>query len=108
MARIYGTKSTTGLGTAIIAAPPAGQEIKISFRILQSLSSTPTTIMLNAGGNVLEGIYCDSTVRGVMGVLPGGTAIRCGNGQALYIEQDQEVPIHWSIGYNIVPYDAGG
>lgn len=106
MARVYGTKSTTGSGTAIIAAPPSGKEIVIFYRIVQALAATPTTISLKGGTTVLEAIRCAGDAQGLVGVIPGGAAIHCGDGQAFYIDQDAACAIHWTICYEIVDYVA--
>jgi hypothetical protein len=101
MARIYGSKSTTGDGDPIINAPESGKEIVVYYRLIQSQSSTPTTISLKNGSVVLETIRCAGDAHGVVGEFLPISAIRCGNGQSLYINQSSAVPIHWSIAYNI-------
>lgn len=99
--RINGTRSTSGDGTAIIAAPASGKEAVIYMLMEQATEDTAVTILLKGGSTVLHRLRCAGDAQGYTGEFSELTAIRCGSGNAVYINLSGAAAMHYNIAYRI-------
>lgn len=103
--RASGIKSTSGDGSAIIAAPGSGNEIIISHLHLQ-LSATPasTQVAILKGGTGDAngfGVVCDAITDGFSGTFPPGNELRMGNNQAVFLNLANTTSVRYFIQYRI-------
>lgn len=112
MGRVTNTRSTSGDGTAVIAAPPAGQEIIIYYWRAQS-EAGEVTILLKAGSTIVDRIYASAAGEGIVDPLhwvdpiSGETnRIHCGSGNAVYLNLSDAVQVGYTIRYYIANVSA--
>lgn len=94
-----GTRSTSGDGTAVIAAPGAMSRILIDYIQLQSEADTAVTVLLKSGSTVVDRIYCGSGGHGKTEKLD--RPIVCGFNEAIYVNLSGAVQVGYVIRYRV-------
>lgn len=100
-----GTRSSSGDGTAIIPAPPSGQEIAIlDFRVqlIGSLSGTSQDIELKGGTADTDGFPHSLFAQGEGGFFSFAPMLRLGEGQAAYLNLVAADDVEYWIRYQVV------
>lgn len=93
-----GTRSTSGDGTAVIAAPGATSRILIDYIQLQS-EADEVTVLLKRGGTVIDRIYCGAAAHGKTEKLD--RPIVCDFNEAIYVNLSGAVQVGYVIRYRV-------
>jgi len=103
--RIKGARNTSGDGTAIIAAPPAGQEIAVlDFRaqLLAAPSGTSQDVELKGGAADSAGFPHSLFAQGEGGFFSFAPPLRMGDGQPVFINLVAADEVEYWIRYQVV------
>lgn len=102
VARVIGTRSTAGAGTAVIPAPAANQEVRIYFVQIQSEGATPVTVLLKGGSSVVDRVRCASDANGKMREYTDRNCLYCGAGNAVFVDLSVDATISYVLEYLVV------
>lgn len=105
VARVIGTRSTSGAGTAVIPAPEADQEVRIYFGQIQAETETPVTVLLKGGADVIDRVRCAKDATGKMRQYTDFNCLRCGAGNAVFIDLSVNAEIAYVLEYLVVGID---
>lgn len=100
--RVIGTRSTAGDGTAVIAAPTSDKEVRLYFVQLQAEASGTVTVLINGGATAVDRIRCAGDGQGKLREYTDRNCIRCGAGNAVYVNLSDAVQVGYILEYLVV------
>ena len=106
MAQIVGTRSSSGDGTAVIAAPGAGLRNVIYYWRAQSEVDGDNTILLKSGSTTIGRVFVSSKGQGVLERMSSGPnemdeRIYCGANEAVYLNLSAALQVNYTIRYYV-------
>lgn len=99
---VQGQTSIAGDNT-LIPAPPPGQEIVVSFALIQNASATATTYLLKAAGSIFLRVLGQNQGDGMVVPLAVGNEWRIGDAHALQLNLSGANASNYTIGYRVEP-----
>lgn len=103
--QIVGTRSTSGDGTAVIAAPGAGLRNVITYYRLQLEADGDQTILLKSGSTTIGRFFGSSKGHGIIERLDQENElidrIFCGANEAVYINLSAASAVNYTIRYYV-------
>lgn len=103
--QVVGTRSTSGDGTAVIAAPGAGLRNVITYYRLQLEADGDQTILLKSGSTIVGRFFGGSKGHGIIERLDQDNQlvdrILCGANEAVYINLSASAAVNYTIRYYV-------
>ncbi len=105
MARAFGTRNTSGDGTAVIAAPGAGLRIVIYGWRIQAEVDGDQTVLLKSGSTSLKRFFMATKAQGIVEDLSGENEtdkrVYCGANEAVFVNLLNPLAMNYDIDYYV-------
>ena len=105
MARAFGTRNTSGDGTAVIAAPGAGQRIVVFGWRVQAEVDGDQVVLIKSGSTSLLRFFMATKAQGIVEDLSGENEtdkrVYCGANEAVFVNLSASLAMNYDIDYYI-------